>query len=75
MSANSAAAAGSRVMSQAAALECGQESDGVRVNSILLDHENAVPSEVAAAVIYLASDESRFMTAGEIALDGDGSTA
>ena len=75
MSANCAAAAGVRVMSQAAALECGEKSDGVRVNTILVDHTTAVPSEVAAAVIYLASDESRFMTAGEIVLDGDASSA
>jgi len=72
MSGNCATAAGSRVMSQAAALECGEQSDGVRVNSILLDHDASVPEEVAAAVVYLASDESRFMTAGEIALDGAG---
>ncbi|MDA0369413.1 MAG: SDR family oxidoreductase [Proteobacteria bacterium] len=67
-SANCANAAGVRVMSQAAALECGQNADGVRVNSVLVDHEN-LPNraEVAAAVVYLASDESRFMTAGEIA--------
>lgn len=72
MSGNCATAAGARVMSQAAALECGEQSDGVRVNSILLDHDASVPEEVAAAVVYLASDESRFMTAGEIALDGGG---
>lgn len=30
----------------------------------------ALPSEVAAAVIYLAGDESRFMTGAELRLDG-----
>jgi NAD(P)-dependent dehydrogenase (short-subunit alcohol dehydrogenase family) len=75
MSANCAAAAGLRVMSQAAALECGEKSDGVRVNSILVDHTSVVASEVAVAVLYLASDESRFMTAGEIALNGDALSA
>lgn len=75
MSGNCATAAGLRVMAQAAALECGEQSDGVRVNSILVDHQSSVPAEVAAAVVYLASDESRFMTAGEIALEGDGAAA
>jgi NAD(P)-dependent dehydrogenase (short-subunit alcohol dehydrogenase family) len=67
---NCATAAGVRVMSQAAAIECGQHSDGIRVNSVLMSHDkSAAPDEVAAAVVYLASDEARFMTAGEIVID------
>lgn len=70
LSANCATAAGLRVMSQAVALECGQNTDGIRVNTVLVDHVRPPPpAEVAAAVVYLASDESRFMTAGEIALE------
>lgn len=70
LSGNCATAAGLRVMSQAVALECGQNADGIRVNSILVDHARPpAPAEVAAAVVYLASDESRFMTAGEIAFE------
>jgi len=67
-SANCATAAGVRVMSQAAALECGQNADGIRVNSVLFDHRGSPnAAQIAAAVVHLASDESRFMTAGEIA--------
>lgn len=67
---NCTTAAGVRVMSQAAAIECGQHSDGIRVNSVLLSHDGPVANdEVASAVVYLASDEARFMTAGEIVID------
>ena len=31
---------------------------------------HATPEEVAAAVLFLASDESRFMTGATVALDG-----
>ncbi len=69
---NCATAGGLRVMAQAAALECGQHSDGIRVNSVLISHERpAEPNEVAAAVVYFASEESRFMTAGEITIEAD----
>jgi len=70
MAGNCATAGGLRVMAQAAALECGQHSDGIRVNSVLMSHEGGSdPKEVASAVVYFASDESRFMTAGEIVID------
>lgn len=69
--ANAAAAAGLRVMVQAAALECGQKGDGIRVNSVLMDPAvTSANEDVAAAVVYLSSSESTFMTATDLAIDG-----
>lgn len=69
--ANSAAAAGLRVMVQAAALECGQKGDGIRVNSVMIDPDKPeLKDDVAAMVVYLASSESTFMTATDLAIDG-----
>ena len=106
-----AAKGGVRLFTKAAALECAQARNGVRVNSI---HPGAIetpiwlklgndgvlppelegrntdaiaevraagaratplghtglPEDIAAGVVFLASDESRFMTGAELVIDG-----
>lgn len=65
--ANTAAAAGVRIMSRAAALECGAQSDGIRINLIELS-ETTPADEIAGAVVYFASPDSRFATGSELTL-------
>jgi NAD(P)-dependent dehydrogenase (short-subunit alcohol dehydrogenase family) len=104
-----AAKGGVRLFTKAAALECAQARNGVRVNSI---HPGAIetpiwlklgndgllpegrrnadamadiraageaatplgytgqPDDIAAGVVFLASEESRFMTGAELVIDG-----
>ena len=65
--ANTAAAGGVRIMSRAAALECGNQSDGIRIN--LIELTEATPAdELAGAVLYFAGPDSRFATGSEITL-------
>lgn len=71
--ANTAAAAGVRIMSRAAALECGAQSDGIRINLIELSATTPA-DEIAGAVVYFASPDSRFATGAELTL-GEGAAA
>ena len=64
---NTAAAGGVRIMSRAAALECGSQSDGIRIN--LIELTDATPDdELAGAVLYFAGPDARFATGSEITL-------
>jgi hypothetical protein len=64
---NTAAAGGVRIMGRAAALECGAQSDGIRIN--LIEMTDATPDEdLAGAVLYFAGPDSRFATGSEITL-------
>jgi NAD(P)-dependent dehydrogenase (short-subunit alcohol dehydrogenase family) len=105
-SAYCASKAAVRMFSKVAALECAQDSDNIRVNTVSpggvmtpmwesMDFwQNmkaqtgsaeaswqamsqgvplkrfATPEEIAAAVLYLASDESAYVTAAELVIDG-----
>lgn len=105
-SAYCASKAAVRMLSKVAALECAQNGDNIRVNTILpggvmtpmwesmefwqemkaqtgnaeaswqaLSQDVplkrfAKPDEIAAAILYLASDESAFVTAAELVIDG-----
>lgn len=54
-------------MSRAAALECGNQSDGIRIN--LIEISDTTPADdLAGAVLYFASPDSRFATGSEITL-------
>jgi 3(or 17)beta-hydroxysteroid dehydrogenase len=66
--ADCAAAGALRVMTQAAALECGQARDNIRINIILAGARDATPEHVAQAVVFLASDGSSFMTGADVVL-------
>ena len=85
-----------RLFTKAVALECAEQGNGVRVNSIhpglidtplaaaaLTDRETAAgrmaalpmaragrPAEIAAAILFAASDAARYMTGAEIVIDG-----
>jgi NAD(P)-dependent dehydrogenase (short-subunit alcohol dehydrogenase family) len=95
-----------RMISRVAALECAQQGDGIRVNTVLpggtatpmwqstdfwaeladasggeagawaaLSQDVplkrfAQPMEIAQAILYLASDEARFVTGAELVIDG-----
>jgi NAD(P)-dependent dehydrogenase (short-subunit alcohol dehydrogenase family) len=91
---------GVRLLTKSAALYCGRERNGVRVNSVhpafvtgpllqhYLDHQSdpdealaeledahpigalGDPEDVAFGVLYLASDESKWVTGSELVLDG-----
>jgi 3alpha(or 20beta)-hydroxysteroid dehydrogenase len=64
---NTAAAGGVRIMGRAAALECGAQSDGIRIN--LIELTDTTPDEdLAGAVLYFAGPDSRFATGSEITL-------
>lgn len=64
---NTAAAGGVRIMGRAAALECGAQSDGIRIN--LIELSDTTPDEdLAGAVLYFAGPDSRFATGSEITL-------
>lgn len=106
-----AAKGGVRLFTKAAALECAQARNGIRVNSIhpgaietpiwlklgndgvmpdQAERRNAdamadvraageratplgytgLPADIAAGVVFLASDESRFVTGSELVIDG-----
>jgi NAD(P)-dependent dehydrogenase (short-subunit alcohol dehydrogenase family) len=100
MAAFNSSKGGVRLLTKSAALYCGRERNGVRVNSVhpafvtgpllqhYLDHqadpETALaelvdahpigalgdPEDVASGVLYLASDESKWVTGSELVLDG-----
>ncbi len=100
MAAYNASKGGVRLLTKSAALYCGKQRNGVRVNSVhpafawgpLLeeyldaqpDREVALaelqdahpigrlgdPEDVAYGVLYLASDESKWVTGTELVLDG-----
>jgi NAD(P)-dependent dehydrogenase (short-subunit alcohol dehydrogenase family) len=85
-----------RTLSKAAALECAQAGNGIRVNSLHPGHIETPmiaqrvateelrakllakypvghlgePLDIANAVLFLASDESKFITGAELVVDG-----
>lgn len=70
LAANAAVAAGLRTMMQAAVVECGNASDGIRINAVLVDPAAGLAAaDVAPAVIYLLSPEASFVTAMELVID------
>lgn len=69
----SAAAGGVRIMTQAAALECGARSDNIRVNTVLMETPDAGPTDVAQAVLHAAS--ASFMTGSDVVVQGGRATA
>jgi len=58
-----------RILSKSAAVECGARRHHIRVNCVRAGWGIA-PGEVAGAVLYLASDESRLVTGTELAVNG-----
>ena len=70
-----AAAGALRVMTQAAALECGQARDNIRINIILADPQTATAADVAHAAVFLASDGASFMTGADVVLGASSSGA
>jgi NAD(P)-dependent dehydrogenase (short-subunit alcohol dehydrogenase family) len=58
-----------RILSKSAAVECGARRHHIRVNCVCAGWRIA-PGDVAGAVLYLASDESRLVTGTELAVDG-----
>jgi NAD(P)-dependent dehydrogenase (short-subunit alcohol dehydrogenase family) len=40
------------------------------ISRSLLKHRFAEPKEIAEAILYLASDESRFVTGADLVIDG-----
>ncbi len=74
MAALTAASGGVRIMTQAAALECGQKADGIRVNAVIAtsdaDGASPDPEKIAKTVLQIAADESTFMTAAALIVGG-----
>lgn len=65
-----AAAGGVRIMTQAAALECGARSDNIRVNTVLTGSSDTHADDVARAVLHVVSDEASFMTGSDLVVGG-----
>ena len=65
-----AAAGGVRIMTQAAALECGARSDGIRVNTVLTGSPDTHADDVARAVLHVVSGEASFMTGSDLVVGG-----
>lgn len=65
-----AAAGGVRIMTQAAALECGARSDNIRVNTVLTGSPDTHADDVARAVLHVVSGEASFMTGSDIVVGG-----
>lgn len=65
-----AAAGGVRIMTQAAALECGARGDNIRVNTVLTGSSDTHPDDVARAVLHVVSDEASFMTGSDLIVGG-----
>lgn len=65
-----AAAGGVRIMTQAAALECGARSDNIRVNTVLTGSSGTHADDVARAVLHVVSDEASFMTGSDLVVGG-----
>ncbi len=65
-----AAAGGVRIMTQAAALECGARGDSIRVNTVLAGSSDVHPGDVARAVLHVVSEEASFMTGSDLVVGG-----
>ena len=65
-----AAAGGVRIMTQAAALECGARGDNIRVNTVLTGASDTPADDVARAVLHAVSDEASFMTGSDLVVGG-----
>ncbi len=65
-----AAAGGVRIMTQAAALECGARSDNIRVNTVLAGSSDTHADDVARAVLHVVSGEASFMTGSDLVVGG-----
>ena len=65
-----AAAGGVRIMTQAAALECGARGDNIRVNTVLTGSSDTHADDVARAVLHVVSDEASFMTGSDLVVGG-----
>lgn len=65
-----AAAGGVRIMTQAAALECGVRGDGIRVNTVLAGPSGTAAEDVARAVLHVVSDDASFMTGSDLVVGG-----